>query len=421
LAAHESSAAGDHDAARRYIDAALAIDPAFAAAVSLKDSFPSPPAPTRAATEQATPEPETLLLSAAAPMVSAEGWARFEQRARARRVERRIAAARSALATREVENAEAAITEVEELSPDHTELPWLREQLLAAREVHAPRRRWVAVAAAAAALLLVATQLEKYPRLLATASRDSSPLTTVPPANQDVRYDAQEPQIAPVPAAPAVGARVAPSLSSTPRFDAAIAPQPRADSGSANAKERTPQVVPPEIPVGAVGAVGERTELPARPVRSEPVPTSPTTVVLNAPDVRTLPIATTATPVAAPIERPAPTERPTPSDDQQVRQVLQRYRQAYGSLNARSAQDVWPGVDAAALARAFDALESQELIFDDCRVDVTASEAMATCHGSARFVPRVGGRQVRTEARVWDFRLLKTAAGWQIATARVGR
>jgi hypothetical protein len=101
-----------------------------------------------------------------------------------------------------------------------------------------------------------------------------------------------------------------------------------------------------------------------------------------------------------------------------VQQALQRYRTAYDGLDARSARDVWPAVNEAALARAFDGLESQRLTFDACTVDVRGDSAFATCRGTARYVPKVGRREARVEPRVWSFTLHKTDSDWKIDTAR---
>src|SRR5262249_13876836 len=51
-------------------------------------------------------------------------------------------------------------------------------------------------------------------------------------------------------------------------------------------------------------------------------------------------------------------------DDGQVRKALLQYKNAYEALDARSARAVWPVVNERALARAFDGLESQHLMFD---------------------------------------------------------
>jgi hypothetical protein len=110
-----------------------------------------------------------------------------------------------------------------------------------------------------------------------------------------------------------------------------------------------------------------------------------------------------------------------PTDERLVRDTLQRYRVAYEGLNAKSAHAVWPGVDEPALARAFEGLLSQTLTFDDCAVDLNGVIATATCRGSARYTPKDGNREPRSESRVWNFTLHKTSDQWQIDSARVSR
>ena len=109
-----------------------------------------------------------------------------------------------------------------------------------------------------------------------------------------------------------------------------------------------------------------------------------------------------------------------PGDEPAVRAVLQQYGSAYTRLDARAARVVWPSVDGRALARAFEALESQQVVFERCDVFVQGSEARAACRGSATYVPRVGDRRPRTEPRQWTFRLEKAAdANWRIASADI--
>jgi len=110
-----------------------------------------------------------------------------------------------------------------------------------------------------------------------------------------------------------------------------------------------------------------------------------------------------------------------PRDEDLVRGTLQQYRSAYENLDARSAQAVWPRVDGVALQRAFDGLQSQRLTFDDCQVQVRGTIGSAVCHGSARYVPKVGSREPRVEPRVWTFGLRKSGEDWQIDTARAER
>jgi hypothetical protein len=108
-------------------------------------------------------------------------------------------------------------------------------------------------------------------------------------------------------------------------------------------------------------------------------------------------------------------------ESQLVKQTLQRYRVAYEGLDARKAQAVWPAVNQAALARAFDGLESQSLTFEACDVRVRGELATATCQGSARYVPKIGSREPRTERRVWNFALHKAGDEWKIESARAER
>jgi hypothetical protein len=105
-----------------------------------------------------------------------------------------------------------------------------------------------------------------------------------------------------------------------------------------------------------------------------------------------------------------------------VTQTLQRYRVAYDKLDAQSAQAVWPSVNQAALARAFEALESQTLSFETCVIQLqTRGTATATCRGSARYVPKIGNRDPHTESRVWSFNLRKEGTDWTIDRALVSR
>ena len=67
-----------------------------------------------------------------------------------------------------------------------------------------------------------------------------------------------------------------------------------------------------------------------------------------------------------------------------------------------AARAVWPTVDAKALGRAFDQLQQQTLEFDECAIAVTGARAVASCGGNARYVPKVGNKSPRTEARQWS-------------------
>jgi hypothetical protein len=110
-----------------------------------------------------------------------------------------------------------------------------------------------------------------------------------------------------------------------------------------------------------------------------------------------------------------------PSREQEalVRTVLTRYASAYSALDADAAQRVWPGVNRAALARAFESLASQRVSLGECRIHVAAASAQAQCAGSATWSPKVGSSASRTEARNWTFELARAGAAWQIVSARV--
>jgi len=110
-----------------------------------------------------------------------------------------------------------------------------------------------------------------------------------------------------------------------------------------------------------------------------------------------------------------------PRDEDLVRRTLQQYRAAYESLDARSAHAVWPTVSEVALQRAFSGLESQQLNFDDCDVQVRGLTGLATCRGTMLYVPKVGSHDPRREPRVWTFDLRKVGENWQIDSARTAK
>src|SRR5205814_4727778 len=113
-----------------------------------------------------------------------------------------------------------------------------------------------------------------------------------------------------------------------------------------------------------------------------------------------------ASSVVADSPPPAFVQRPI-DEKTLVEETLTRYRRAYNRLDARLAQAVYPAVNAPALARAFDGLESQSLVFNECDIDVRGGAATVTCRGTSRYVPKIGNRDARTEPRVWDFTLRK--------------
>jgi hypothetical protein len=233
--------------------------------------------------------------------------------------------------------------------------------------------------------------------------------------------------------------------SALPELDAPVAPTrldrvemvPRRETPRANARLETvasdtrdgdirfPETTAPVVPVqaanlstppavvhrpvpelsGPIAPVSSATSLPLPPPAPAPTPAAPTP-------------PTAAPPPAAPASASAVS---TPSDELLVKQVLQRYRNAYEGLDARSARAVWPAVNENALARAFDGLESQRLTFEACDVRLRGEAAAAICHGSARYVPKVGSHEPRVEPRTWNFTLRKNGSDWTIESARAER
>ena len=451
-AAHAAAERGDRAAALARVDAALAIDPQFLAAQSLRASLladePNPASAPRAVQAQAPTE------VAGAPTfvpreVSPESYRKFQERAKRRRLDTCVEAAHQALRRRRLDDATAALTELSQLDPTLPELTALTREFDALRRrgsASSHRGPWIAAGAAFAATVLGATYLQ-----------DSSTLTSRPLVGSGVTLSGT-PGAAPLVDVAAVGTAgpgetieglaLPPEKVIEPRRSSALqtppanvspptpAPQAvaarRAPEPASPPVERVQPTRPPMLPRPASQSLpaAPSAATAAPPPAANPGP-PPTAQPAPAPD------AAPATPAAAPaltptlvaspttvVAAPTPTVvRGAPNVDESVlvSRTLQRYRAAYQDLDARSAQAVWPAVNETALARAFNGLESQTLTFDDCDVRVSGEAAWATCRGSARYVPKVGSRDPRTESRTWTFTLKKAGEDWKIDTARADR
>jgi hypothetical protein len=100
-------------------------------------------------------------------------------------------------------------------------------------------------------------------------------------------------------------------------------------------------------------------------------------------------------------------------ESNRIRALLSRYETAYNRLDAKAASAVWPGVNQAALGRAFEGLLSQRVSLGLCDITVIGDIAGASCAGKARWEPKVGGG-LQTADRYWKFNLRKTDDGWKI-------
>jgi len=413
-AAQAYESAGDRKSALREIDAALELDPNFLAAHSLKERLltAAPPAPVPA------PASEPATDAAAGP-----GYAMFEQRARRRRVDRKIEAARAAIEARRLREAASALDEIIELDPNLPELASLTAQFDDLRRGRTDRHRGPLLVAAAsfAVVVLGATWIERsHPTLMA---RPTTAVAGLVEAAPPVPLTASEPSatdsLAPDPIVePAAAAAPAPAPTTGVRETASVTPPapvrespPPPEPRSEPAVVRTVDVAPePRNPVTPVVSEASLTVAAPPPAAAPPATRQPESAII--------PPVLQPSPSAA--ATPAPVVR-TPSDEQLVRQALQRYRTAYEGLDAPSARAVYPAVNEAALARAFDGLASQSITFDACDVQTRGDVANATCRGSARYVTKVGSREPRTEPRTWTFTLRRAGADWTIENARAER
>jgi tetratricopeptide (TPR) repeat protein len=442
--------AGDRTRALRHLDEALSIDPSFLAAQLLRErvlaATLAPAAPLAPA-----PPPDSPHQLPAKRMGSREAYERIEVRARQRRIDHCIAATRAALGRQQPEAAAAALSELIALEPDESNVASLSAELTDLRRRFA-RRPFGARLAAAAVFFAVAGTASwiDRPRLptalvkLATSVRTTEPAAeagipvasaisvpevaggiSVPDGSDRERRTsrlesrslvARRPLLAPSVAPSPLVARALlqpPSAASSPLVARAPLPPPAAAPSPLVTRAPLP---PLSVASRQASAASPRpVSTPATAPLSLPVPLSqlPTAAAITP---REPPAATIAT--AAPVE-PAPIR--ARSDKDLVEDALQRYRRAYGRLNAQSAQAVYPTVNRVALARAFDGLESQSLTFDSCDVEVRGILARAICHGTARYVPKIGNRYPHTEPLVWSFELRKSNGDWTIYYAKASR
>jgi hypothetical protein len=348
-------------------------------------------------------------------------WQSFEARMRRRRAERCILRAEVAAQQGSLDEARAAIDEARKLAPSLAEIDTVEANIFGREETSVPepspvRSRALVYTAAAIACIVAlsmgfvwwqqhirptqpvaapATERAPIPEPAATANPASRPAPSVRVETFDVTATSvEEPPVAPPPVAATLEAR-------------ADAPAPFVPTTT---PEPAPQAAPPVEPANLV----RREPAPEPAVRRD------TFANLNppVPALREVELASTpsASAAASPIPAPAP---PRIDENSAVRTVLHRYADAYSRLDASAAQEVWPGVNRAALSRAFESLASQDISLGDCAVNVSGASARATCAGAATWAPKVGGGGARTEPRAWTFQLAKADAGWQIVNARV--
>ena len=230
---------GDRALALTEIASALELDAEFLAAHALRDRIvamdeaASQPVPSSAthspvATSHAAPSHP-----ASTPAGAPAGYANFEQRAKRRRVDRRIDAARAAIGQQRLKAAASALDEVIELDPNLPELAELTARFDELRRAAATPRRGPWLAAAAVFLVAVfggswlqdaASVLPRQVLSAAPLPALLTPIVTVVErfdavVTTEKRYPLTAPGAAPAAAAPAAAAPV-----EAPAFAAATLP-----------------------------------------------------------------------------------------------------------------------------------------------------------------------------------------------------
>jgi hypothetical protein len=167
-AARAAVDAGNRERALDEITAALDLDKDFLAAQALRDRIVSMSAESSPAHEALPSPPPPLAAAVPAPAdaTPVEGsppiLAKFEQRAKRRRVDRRIDAARAAIAAQCLKAAAAALDEIIDLDPNLPELAELTAQFDELRRAVATPRRgaWLAATAVFALALFGGSWLQ---------------------------------------------------------------------------------------------------------------------------------------------------------------------------------------------------------------------------------------------------------------------
>jgi hypothetical protein len=399
-AARAAFDAGDRDKALLHLDQALSIDPSFLAAQSLREQV------LAVGAARVVPAPPKAPASRIA--ATREAYERIELRAKQRRVDHCIAATRAALGRQQPEAATAALAELIALEPHETNVASLSAELADLRRRTSRRPFGVRLAAAAAFLAVAGTAswLEHPRPPTPTPVATTAAIRTTVPAEE-----------------PLLKSRVfaAPSVTRPPELAPSalrsVPDTPRSVPDTERIAPATPVAVPLPARVPAPTPTRTTPSIAATAPLSLPTPLSQLASGTAAAPSVSPPASVTAGP---PVAATAPI-RP-PSDQDLVQDALQRYRRAYGRLNVQSAEAVYPSVNRVALARAFDSLESQAITFDMCDVEVSGSMARAICHGTTRYVPKVGSRYPRTEPLVWSFELRKADGGdWTIYYAKASR
>ena len=401
------------------------------------------------------------------------GWAAFEARMRNRRFSRCIEHATNGLQSGAMEEVRDALDEARILCPDAPEIAELESRIAALPSpsavllasnmpVQEPPAGWLRVIGAMCVLVLLFGLFgfglaQLYLNAPATLLTDAGP--------QNPRADAVAPK------ASSATRPLAPDSRSTPSGSSGTAPDGAATTTPALKQEPVPEALRETVEPRVIGTssppsrdgrdmrveTSKRGDEPAASTRSArldsappprsvsseperwthppyaaaPPPVVPAVSVSDAAPV-TDPVLPLESPVLSPSAappRPVPASTASASresaavmtredESAQIRMLLSRYETAYNRLDASAASSLWPGVDRAALDRAFKGLISQRVSLGLCDITVVGDIGGASCVGKARWEPRIGGG-LQTADRYWTFNLRKSTEGWRIEQIRV--
>ncbi len=379
--------------------------------------------------------------------VDVQSWISFEHRIRERRFKALVEIITGAVARRDGVAARAALEEAQELRPSAPELDHLAVGVaLLPTAVSSPASAvpsppssvylWyrglgaVAVLVVGIGLVIVIGRFGPGSLQETAASVIASPSPAV--ESETAPVDAPEPAPAPVPVDLAVAVKT-PAAVAEPVGTASVS---RASTANARPSEvLNPATFPLTGAEAANGAGGP----PPEPVvqASREIPDD---VIATGARIETRPgftdVITAGSAIAANVmPQPVSVTAPPPplptttasagtsailmrSDNTRVAQVLNQFASAFHRLDASAARAVWPTVDERALTRAFASLESQDVSFDRCDIDVKGDLASASCRGTASYVVKIGNRQARTEPRQWNFELKLRGDDWKIEKAQ---
>jgi hypothetical protein len=189
---------------------------------------------------------------------------------------------------------------------------------------------------------------------------------------------------------------------SAPPRTVLVTERPRAEAVKPLAVMRFPESPSPAT-ASTTAAVPPSEPLVRLPAAVDPRPAQPQ----PPPPPEPRPSVAAAPPISAETSGPA-------ADRADIQALLNRYQNAFNSLNAGAAKTLWPSVDERTLGRAFDQLKRQEVVFDACQTAVTGLRAVTSCQGHASYVPKVGNKIERIEAGRWTFKVMKSDGGWKI-------